>query len=100
VFADGLNIPTGLAVGYGGVWVLNAPDLLVLVDTDGDGRADKSEVVVTGFGRADAHELPRPFTTNTIIISLGSGLVRIPTVEMKLPSAINALPELGKRRKP
>src|SRR4029077_16850023 len=27
-FAGGLNIPTGVAVGYGGVWVLNAPDLL------------------------------------------------------------------------
>src|SRR5436305_9731603 len=27
-FADGLNIPTGIAIGYGGVWVLNAPDLL------------------------------------------------------------------------
>src|SRR5206468_7233267 len=24
VFAEGLNIPTGIAVGYGGVWVLNA----------------------------------------------------------------------------
>jgi hypothetical protein len=23
-----LNIPTGVAVGYGGVWVLNSPDLL------------------------------------------------------------------------
>jgi glucose/arabinose dehydrogenase len=62
VFADGLNIPTGVAVGYGGVWVLNAPDLLFLVDTDGDGRADKTEVVVTGFGRADTHELPSTLT--------------------------------------
>src|SRR5437870_2475677 len=24
IFADGLNIPTGVAIGYGGVWVLNA----------------------------------------------------------------------------
>ena len=46
VFADGLNIPSGLAVGYGGVWVANAPDLLLLRDTDGDGRADEREVVV------------------------------------------------------
>src|SRR3954470_15641557 len=27
VFADGLNIPSGIAVGYGGVWVANAPDI-------------------------------------------------------------------------
>src|ERR1700761_3659050 len=47
VFAEGLNIPSGIAVGAGGVWVANAPDILFLQDTDGDGRADKSEVVVT-----------------------------------------------------
>src|SRR5262245_42132065 len=34
-FAEGLNIPTGVAVGYGGVWVLNAPDLLFLREKDG-----------------------------------------------------------------
>ena len=62
VFAGGLNIPTGIAVGYGGAWVLNAPDLLWFPDADGDGRADRSEVVVTGFGRADAHELPSTLT--------------------------------------
>jgi putative membrane-bound dehydrogenase-like protein len=62
VFAEGLNIPSGIAVGYGGVWVANAPDLLFLQDTDGDLKADKSEVVVTGFGRTDTHELPNSFT--------------------------------------
>jgi putative heme-binding domain-containing protein len=62
VFAEGLNIPTGVAVGYGGVWVLNAPDLLFMEDTNGDGKADKTEVVATGFGRADAHELPSTLT--------------------------------------
>ncbi|MCB1234580.1 MAG: HEAT repeat domain-containing protein [Verrucomicrobiae bacterium] len=58
VFAEGLNIPSGIAVGHGGVWVANAPDLLFLRDTDGDLRADTREVVVTGFGRTDTHELP------------------------------------------
>ncbi|HZW29582.1 MAG TPA: PVC-type heme-binding CxxCH protein [Isosphaeraceae bacterium] len=64
VFADGLNIPTGVAVGYGGAWVLNAPHLLFLRDADGDGRADRdpTEVVLDGFGRADAHELPSTLT--------------------------------------
>ena len=41
VFAEGLNIPSGIAVGHGGVWVANAPDILFLHDTDGDGKADK-----------------------------------------------------------
>jgi putative membrane-bound dehydrogenase-like protein len=62
VFADGLNIPSGIAVGHGGVWVANAPDILFLQDTDGDGRADRREVVVTGFGRSDTHELPNSLT--------------------------------------
>ncbi len=62
IFADGLNIPSGIAVGYGGVWVANAPDLLFLQDTDGDLKADKQEVVLTGFGRTDTHELPNSLT--------------------------------------
>lgn len=62
IFAEGLNIPSGIAVGHGGVWVANAPDILFLQDTDGDGRADKREVVVTGFGRTDTHELPNSLT--------------------------------------
>jgi putative membrane-bound dehydrogenase-like protein len=62
VFLEGLNIPSGIAVGHGGVWIANAPDLLFVQDTDGDGRADRQEVVVTGFGRTDTHELPNSLT--------------------------------------
>ena len=62
IFAEGLNIPSGIAVGHGGVWVANAPDILFMQDTDGDDRADKIEVVVTGFGRDDTHELPNSLT--------------------------------------
>ena len=58
IFAEGFNIPSGIAVGHGGVWLANAPDILFLKDTDGDGKADSQEVVVTGFGRDDTHELP------------------------------------------
>ena len=62
VFMEGLNIPSGIAVGHGGVWVVNSPDILFVQDTDGDGKADTSEVVVTGFGRDDTHELPNSLT--------------------------------------
>jgi putative heme-binding domain-containing protein len=61
-FAEGLNIPSGIAVGHGGVWVANSPDILFLQDRDGDGKADTREVVATGFGRADTHELPNSLT--------------------------------------
>src|SRR5262245_56085163 len=62
VFAEGLNIPCGIAVGAGGAFVTNSPDILFLEDTDGDGRADRQEAVLTGFGRHDTHELPNTLT--------------------------------------
>src|SRR4051812_46387310 len=63
IFAEGLNIPSGIAVGHGGVWVANSPDILFYPDTDRDGKADgKPQVVVTGFGRTDTHELPNSLT--------------------------------------
>ena len=63
VFAEGLNIPSGIAVGHGGVWVANAPDILFYPDADRDGRADvEAQTVVSGFGRSDTHELPNSLT--------------------------------------
>jgi putative heme-binding domain-containing protein len=62
LFKDGLNIPCGVAIGNGGVYVTNSPDILFLKDTDGDGKADTSETILTGFGRADTHELPNSLT--------------------------------------
>jgi putative membrane-bound dehydrogenase-like protein len=62
LFAEGLNIPSGIAVGHGGVWVANSPDIL-FYKIGPDGKADgKPEVVVSGFGRADTHELPNSLT--------------------------------------
>ncbi|MFO0928364.1 MAG: PVC-type heme-binding CxxCH protein [Gemmataceae bacterium] len=61
VFADGLNIPSGIAVGHGGVWVANSPDIL-FYPIGADGTAGKPQVVVTGFGRDDTHELPNSLT--------------------------------------
>jgi putative heme-binding domain-containing protein len=62
IFAEGLNIPSGIAVGYGGVWVANSPDILFYkIGPDGK-AAGKPEVVVTGFGRDDTHELPNSLT--------------------------------------
>ena len=62
-FAEGLNIPSGIAVGYGGIWVANSPDILFIPDADRDARPDGPAVVVaTGFGRDDTHELPNSLT--------------------------------------
>jgi putative membrane-bound dehydrogenase-like protein len=50
VFADGIAWPTGICCWDGGVYVVAAPDLWYLKDTDDDGIADVREKVFTGFG--------------------------------------------------
>ncbi|MGH8020355.1 MAG: PVC-type heme-binding CxxCH protein, partial [Opitutaceae bacterium] len=55
VFADGLLIPTGLAVGDNGVYVAQCTKLLHFRDTDGDGKADVRRTVLSGFGTEDTH---------------------------------------------
>ncbi|HYE32178.1 MAG TPA: PVC-type heme-binding CxxCH protein [Methylomirabilota bacterium] len=62
VFADGLNLATGVLIGYGGVFVGQAPHLLFLEDTNKDDVADKTTIVKTGFGLEDRHELLNSFT--------------------------------------
>jgi putative membrane-bound dehydrogenase-like protein len=60
---DGLNIPSGIAIGHGGVWLANAPDILFYPFEDFAGaKLGKPQVVVTGFGRFDTHELPNSLT--------------------------------------
>jgi len=61
IFADGFNLATGLALGNGGVYVAQAPDLLFLRDTNHDDHADTREVLLTGFGLDDRHELLNGF---------------------------------------
>jgi putative membrane-bound dehydrogenase-like protein len=62
VFADGLNLATGLLLGNGGVYVGQAPHLLFLQDTNHDDRVDTREILLTGFGLEDRHELLNGFT--------------------------------------
>ncbi|MCA9038885.1 MAG: HEAT repeat domain-containing protein [Planctomycetaceae bacterium] len=62
VFYDKLYVPTGLALGDGGVYVANQPDLLFLKDTDGDLKADTVRVLLSGFGTEDNHHAISAFT--------------------------------------
>ncbi|MCH8829482.1 MAG: HEAT repeat domain-containing protein [Planctomycetes bacterium] len=57
VFADGLLIPTGVEPGDGGVYVANSTELLHFADTNGDGKADKKRIVLSGFGTEDTHHI-------------------------------------------
>lgn len=57
VFAEGLNLVSGLEVGFGGVWVGAAPYLLFLPDANGDDVPDgEPQVLLDGFGWHDTHE--------------------------------------------
>ncbi len=75
-FAENLLIPTGLfpvgpgeaaVLGFGaddkgaGCYVANSTELLFLRDTDGDGRADKEHVMLSGFGTEDTHHIIHTF---------------------------------------
>ena len=61
VFAEGLNIPTGIEWGEGGVYVGQNTEILFLKDTDDDGRADVRKVVLGGFGNGDSHQTINSF---------------------------------------
>jgi len=58
VFADRLNIPTGLVFANDGLIVAQAPQFLFLKDTDGDDRADVKEVLMAGWSKGDTHAGP------------------------------------------
>ena len=61
VFADGYSLATGIALGHGGVYLGQAPNLYFLQDTNGDDKMDKETVLLTGFGMEDRHELLNGF---------------------------------------
>jgi len=63
VFADRLNLVSGLEVGFGGAWVGAAPYLFFIPDRDGDDRPDgPPQVLLDGWGQHDTHETLNNFT--------------------------------------
>jgi len=56
IYADGLDMPLGFALGHGGVYVAEGPDLVHLRDTNGDDKADEKKLILTGFGTGDTHQ--------------------------------------------
>ena len=61
VFADGLSMPDAVAPFRDGAVVFSIPNVLSLQDTDGDGRADRREVLYGPFGVTDTHNLANNF---------------------------------------
>ncbi|MEC8556122.1 MAG: PVC-type heme-binding CxxCH protein [Planctomycetota bacterium] len=62
VFIEGLNLVSGLEVGFGGVWVGAAPYFMFIPDRDGDDVPDSEpEILLDGWGYQDTHETLNAF---------------------------------------
>ena len=62
VFAEGLNLASAIEIGYGGVWIGAAPQLLFIPDRNHDDKPDgPPEVMLDGFGYQDTHETMNSF---------------------------------------
>ena len=62
VFADKVGFPQGGVFYKGSLYASSAPDLLKFTDTDGDGVADKREVILSGWIlNVNANSLVGPF---------------------------------------
>ncbi len=62
VFAEKLNLASAIEIGYGGVWVGAAPELLFIPDRNHDDIPDgPPQVLLDGFGYQDTHETLNSF---------------------------------------
>jgi putative membrane-bound dehydrogenase-like protein len=63
VFMEGLNLVSGLEVGFGGVWVGAAPYLMFVPVKDGEDKpAGPPQILLDGWGWQDTHETLNTFT--------------------------------------
>ena len=64
VFIEGLNLVSGLEVGFGGVWVGAAPYFMYIPIQDGDEPkpAGPPQILLDGWGHEDTHETLNTFT--------------------------------------
>jgi mono/diheme cytochrome c family protein/glucose/arabinose dehydrogenase len=61
VFVDGLHLPLGFELAPEGVYVSQGTNLKLYTDTDGDDRADRSEIILSGFDDHDTHHNSHAF---------------------------------------
>jgi putative membrane-bound dehydrogenase-like protein len=61
VFFEGLNLVSGIEVGFGGVWVGAAPYLLFIPHDDKTDKAGEPKILLDGWGYQDTHETLNSF---------------------------------------
>src|SRR5262249_33569791 len=63
VFMEGLNLVSGLEVGFGGIWIGAAPYLLFVPIKEGEDRpAGPPQILLDGWHMEDTHETLNTFT--------------------------------------
>lgn len=63
VFAENINLASGIEIGFGGVYVGAAPYLLFYPDKDQNDKPDgEPEILLDGWGYQDTHETLNAFT--------------------------------------
>ena len=61
IFADKLHLPLGFEIAKEGVYVSQGTNLKLFTDTNGDDRADKSEILLSGYDDHDTHHNSHAF---------------------------------------
>ena len=62
-FIEGLNLASGIEIGFGGIWIGAAPHLLFIPDADRDDVPDAPpQIMLDGWGYHDTHETLNSFT--------------------------------------
>ncbi len=82
VFADHLHIPAGFEIAPEGVYVSQGTNLKLYTDTNGDDKADKVEIILSGFDDHDTHHVISAFCADPSgAIYMGEGVFLHTSVE-------------------
>lgn len=82
VFADKLHIPAGFEITPEGVYVSQGTNLKLYTDTDGDDKADRVEIILSGFDDHDTHHVISAFCADPSgAIFMGEGVFLHTNVE-------------------
>src|SRR5690625_6839508 len=81
-FGDNLLIPIVYTFSPEGFYISQGSDLILLKDTDGDGKADTRELILSGFDDHDTHHAHSTYTTDPSgAIYMGEGVFMHTNVE-------------------
>lgn len=64
VFADHLNLPIGFELAPAGVYLSQEPHFCLLIDDDKDDKADRMEILLSGFDTHDTHHAIHGYTAD------------------------------------